>query len=617
MRSGRNPTPFEGISSHEHARIVRHAGAGRAGMHGQRFGGPLARRWSHTEMLRRASLFLSATNHMLVRGASGLVRRRWVHTVARQSDVVVIGAGVVGMAMLAGLVSSRHMAPIHVTMIDANKVHGYGSWMDRMREHTQEATDRHDGIPWENRVISMTAENLGWLRSIGADTYLDTSRMRAVDRIRVWDGLTDAAAEFSNETRLSTMVELSNLQQALYRYVQDRLPHSRMRLTIQEAAKVERIEADSPDDWPCITFQDEAGEQAVRTRLLVGADGARSPVRTFAGIESYGWPYGCKGLVATLRTGLHTRSAEPVVDTMAWQRFMPTGTLACLPLSPTAGTIVWALPPELCDPIVAMHRAAPVHPDGTSSVLATLISAAFRLPWAVLEPLLYAVSTTEPQALEHRLLQVMASYEQGGSAPSAFTGAVPPWGDAVDARGVASFPLQVKHAGCYIGSRLNQTGPLSTMLTGALTALSLTPGGAGRGCGQGRTVLVGDAAHSTHPLAGQGLNLGLQDVRALCDALQDACLHGMDIGTHGALQPYERARYLPNQMMLSLTDHLHWLFATRPASPYTQPMGPLQRSLREQALRALVWARSTGLDAVNELGPLKRLLTAGAGSSPS
>ena len=46
-------------------------------------------------------------------------------------------------------------------------------------------------------------------------------------------------------------------------------------------------------------------------------------------------------------------------------------------------------------------------------------------------------------------------------------------------------------------------------------------------------------------------------------------------------------------------------------------MGPLQRSLREQALRALVWARSTGLDVVNELGPLKRLLTAGAGSARS
>ena len=131
------------------------------------------------------------------------------------------------------------------------------------------------------------------------------------------------------------------------------------------------------------------------------------------------------------------------------------------------------------------------------------------------------------------------------------------------------------------------------------------------------TVLVGDAAHSTHPLAGQGLNMGLQDVRALCEALQDASLHGMDIGTHQALQPYERARYLPNQLMLSVTDHLHWLFATRPASPYTHPMHPLQRSLREQALRALVWARSTGLDVVNELGPLKRLLTAGAGSARS
>ena len=43
-------------------------------------------------------------------------------------------------------------------------------------------------------------------------------------------------------------------------------------------------------------------------------------------------------------------------------------------------------------------------------------------------------------------------------------------------------------------------------------------------------------------------------------------------------------------------------------------MGPLHKAVREQALKALVWARSTGLDIVNELGPLKRLLENGAGS---
>lgn len=520
------------------------------------------------------------------------------------------------------IVSNARLAPMHVTMIDANKVHHFGDWMSRMKEHTRPASDQHDGIPWENRVISMNLDNLSWMQDIGAYPYLDTSRMRTVERIRVWDGLTGAAAEFgSGQQALSSMVELSNLQQALYRFVQAHLPSSRLTLDILDQTKVQGIEADTSEDWPRVSVANAAGESTtIRTRLLVGADGNNSPVRKFAGIESFGWPYGCKGLVATLRSGLHTRSAEPIVDTMAWQRFLPTGTLACLPLSPTTATIVWALPPELSDPLVAMHRSAPVREDGTSSVLATLVSAGFRLPWNLLEPLLYEAPNIEPSVFEQRVLETMESYEQaaGAQAPSAFSSAVPPWGDAVDARSVASFPLQVKHAGCYLGSSLNQQlgqslAP-SVLLNSVLTTLGLTPGGAARGGGQARTVLVGDAAHSTHPLAGQGLNLGIQDVRALCATLEDACAHGMDIGTHSALAGYERARYLPNQIMLSLTDHLHWLFATRPASAYTSPMGPLHKAVREQALKALVWARSTGLDIVNELGPLKRLLENGAGS---
>lgn len=566
-------------------------------------------------------MFFGATRHGKTVVSVSRHAGRCVHTAPVKNDIVIVGAGVVGMAMLAGLVSSRRMAPVRVTMVDANAVHGFGGWTERVHANTRPATDTHDGVPWENRVISMTVDNLAWMRAMGAAAYLDETRMRRVERIRVWDGLTGAVASFgSGGSTLSSMVELSNVQQALYRFVQDRLPSSRVDLTILERTKVQHIAADGPDDWPRISVATPEGGRELETRLLVGADGGNSPVRTFAGIESYGWPYGCKGLVATLRTGLHTRSAEPVVDTMAWQRFLPTGTLACLPLSPTSGTIVWALPPELCDPIISMHRSALTAEDGTSSALAALVSAGFRLPWDALEPLLYAAGQTEPQELEARIMAAMATYEQraGASAPSAYTGAVPPWGDAVDARGVASFPLQVKHAGCYLGSSLNQRlgsslAP-SAVLAGALTTLGLAPGGAGRGCGQGRTVLVGDAAHSTHPLAGQGLNLGIQDVRALCAALDDACEHGMDIGTHSALHPYERARYLPNQAMLSVTDHLHWLFATRPASAHTPPMGAVQRSVREAALRALVWARSTGLDVVNELTPLKRILESNAGS---
>lgn len=455
--------------------------------------------------------------------------------------------------------------------------------------------------------------------------------MRNVERIRVWDGVSDAGAEFgpgpAPSGALSAMVEISNAQQALYRLVQQHMadPACGVRVEILDKTRVARIEAPDAQAWPVVSLENDAGARAIRTRLLVGADGHNSPVRTFAGIESYGWPYDRKGLVATLRTGMSPASAEPLVDTSAWQRFLPTGTLAFLPLSPSTGTIVWTLPPALADALGALHRADAAHNE-PPALLATLINAGFRLPWPALEALLHRAEalarTAEPDTdallTEVRAALVLAEDELGAQAPSAHLGTVPPAGDAVDVRSVASFPLQLKHAGCYLGSTLNRrlhdTLPApSTLFAGALTAVGLAPGGAARGAGQARTVLVGDAAHTTHPLSGQGLNLGIQDVRALNDALADAALQGMDLGTDAALRPYEAARYLPNQAMLSVTDHLHWLFAPRPASAYAPATG-LAGSVRNAAVQALVWARSTGLDVVNELGPLKQLLLQGAGS---
>ncbi|WFD00489.1 Putative ubiquinone biosynthesis monooxygenase [Malassezia yamatoensis] len=457
--------------------------------------------------------------------------------------------------------------------------------------------------------------------------------MRNVERMCVWDGLSDAAAEFgpgpAPSGALSTMVEISNAQQALYRLIEQHQsdPSCQVKVDIFDKTKVKEIHAPSQDAWPEVKLATEHGDRNLRTRLLVGADGNNSPVRTFSGIESYGWSYDRKGLVATLRTGLSESSTEPLVDSSAWQRFLPSGTLAFLPLSSSTGTIVWALPPKYADSLSILHRADAAKHD-PSAFLARFIHGGFRLPWSVLEEFLNRAqelakhSSPDTEALQSSIEDAIILQEEqlGPKAPSAHLGTVPVAGDAVDVGSVASFPLQLKHAGCYLGSTLNRnlnwTIPTpSTVIAGAMTALGFTPGGAGRGQGQARTVLVGDAAHTTHPLSGQGLNLGIQDVRALTETIHNALMQGMDIGTDAALRPYEAARYLPNQAMLSVTDHLHWLFATTPASP-SAPATGLTGHAREAALKGLVWARSMGLDVVNELGPLKQFFLQGAGSKP-
>jgi len=101
-------------------------------------------------------------------------------------------------------------------------------------------------------------------------------------------------------------------------------------------------------------------------------------------------------------------------------------------------------------------------------------------------------------------------------------------------------------------------------------------------------VLIGDAAHAVHPLAGQGLNLGFADVTALVSVLGDSRAAGRDWGSPRALARYARARQAENLEMLALTDGLHRAF-----------------SRRLPGVRALL---GLGLAGVNRAPPLKAWL---------
>jgi len=76
-----------------------------------------------------------------------------------------------------------------------------------------------------------------------------------------------------------------------------------------------------------------------------------------------------------------------------------------------------------------------------------------------------------------------------------------------------------------------------------------------------RMALVADAAHGIHPIAGQGLNLGLRDVAELADLIVEAKRNGKDIGDMDLLEAYQRARRPDNMMMAAATDSLNKLFS--------------------------------------------------------
>ena len=106
-------------------------------------------------------------------------------------------------------------------------------------------------------------------------------------------------------------------------------------------------------------------------------------------------------------------------------------------------------------------------------------------------------------------------------------------------------------------------------------------------CTESRLALVGDSAHGLHPVAGQGLNMGLRDVAALTEVLVDASRLGLDIGTLNSLKLYERWRRFDNTLMLAATDGLNRLFSNE--------------------IPAIQTLRGLGLAAVNTSSTLKKL----------
>ena len=102
-----------------------------------------------------------------------------------------------------------------------------------------------------------------------------------------------------------------------------------------------------------------------------------------------------------------------------------------------------------------------------------------------------------------------------------------------------------------------------------------------------RLALAGDAAHAMHPVAGQGLNMGLRDAAALADVLAWAKSLGLDLGSPEVLERYGRWRRFDNGLMLVMTDGIVRIFSN--------DVAPLKR------------LRGFGLSTVNRIPPLRRL----------
>jgi ubiquinone biosynthesis monooxygenase Coq6 len=356
-------------------------------------------------------------------------------------------------------------------------------------------------------------------------------RVQPYQEMQVWDGITDASIEFNwpeqrQGSTIAYMNENLNLISALLKRLEELGGVDVLdKQQVEDIVLGEETEEADFRGWPIVQLN---GGKKVAARLLVGADGQNSPVRMFAGIESRGWDYERHGVVATLE--LDGAGCGDNAKT-AYQRFLPTGPIALLPLPGNFATLVWSTTPAL---------AAHLKTLGAKEFTA-MVNAAFRLSPVDLA-YLHTQESGQLDEVKWRLRHTTFDHIR-----------VPEQAIGLQEGSVACFPLKLRHADTYIGERV---------------------------------ALVGDAAHTIHPLAGQGLNQGQGDVESLAKTIEYSISHGRDIGVHMSLESYNSDRYVVNNMLLGVVDKLHKL--------YSFESGPL------------IPLRSIGLRAVNALGPVKQ-----------
>lgn len=388
-------------------------------------------------------------------------------------DVIVVGAGVVGAATALALMRDG----FDVALIESRPP---PAW---------QASDEVDA-----RVVALAPDAAALLDDLGVWSDISVARCSAYRRMQVWDSQAPGELVFDaaerGESALGWIVENRLLQHVLWQALAEsgaKAPSPRL-LCPAEVAHV-----DNDEEGVVVELGDGT---RLRSRLLVAADGAASPIRHQLGIATRDRDYAQRAVVAHVGT-------ERAHQATAWQRFQPGGPLALLPLADGRCSIVWSLPNEEAARILDLDDEA------------------FRAELGC--------------ALDFRLGSITSTTRR------------------------FAFPLHMRLASRYV---------------------------------VGRCALIGDAAHAVHPLAGQGLNLGLRDVQNLRAQLDRARARNSDPGAAHVLRRYERERRSENTLAAGSLDLIERSFSS--------------------ASMPVAGMRGMALEIANRLPPLKRLLGDGA-----
>jgi len=364
-----------------------------------------------------------------------------------------------------------------------------------------------DRVPedYSTRVSSISPGSATLLSGVGAWDHITSMRCKPYQKMQVWDACSDALITFDKDNlqdEMAYIVENDIIVAALTKQLDSLSDNVNVKYRSKVVKYVWPMSCQVADSIPWVQLTLASGE-TLQTKLLIGADGPNSMVRRESGIPTVKWNYDQSAVVAVLHL------SEPTENIVAWQRFLPTGPIAMLPLSDTQSSLVWS----------TSHRHAEELLELDEESFVDAINSAF---WSNENQ--SELMETAGSLFRSALSVLMPSAGSSRQLPPSVSGIGP--------KSRVMFPLGMGHASEYIRHRV---------------------------------ALIGDAAHRVHPLAGQGANLGFGDVACLTRVLSQAAFNGKDLGAMQHLLEYETERQRHNLPMMAAIDLMKHLYSTNAA----------------------------------------------------